>query len=257
MSSTFPTLATASALPSPTQPAQGDSGPLPGISRSSSLLFGFLITFLALFVAFMGCGLGSRRALDVRRRRIAGAADVVSARRKKQARPHLWDVWIGEGAHSWKDMRPLSAALIRPYIEPELPPEPPMQPLAIAPVVYFPSYLGGRGGALIVPTPALTSSPAREIPVLPSRATSSDMPPSILSAWLPPFLRRRRVAKTSSDADEDKVESLRVAVLISMPSPRRRASRPRDAEIAKEDQNTLGEYAIGTADLPWEKGELG
>ena len=66
----------------------GGTGP-PGITPSSSLLFGFLVTFLALFVAFMACGLGSRRARDLRRRLYENSQMGLT-------RPEFWDVWIDE-----------------------------------------------------------------------------------------------------------------------------------------------------------------
>ena len=75
----------------------GGTGP-PGISPSSSLLFGFLVTFLALFVAFMACGLGTRRARDMRRRMVENA-------QLNLTRPEMWDVWIGDlkdGGTDWK-----------------------------------------------------------------------------------------------------------------------------------------------------------
>ncbi|KAH8113985.1 hypothetical protein DFH11DRAFT_287759 [Phellopilus nigrolimitatus] len=83
----------------------GDAGP-PGISRSSSLLFGFLITFLVLFVAFMACGYTSRRSVELRRRlRTPGAAPHGGARPlEKRSKPHLWDVWIGGGQATWRTM---------------------------------------------------------------------------------------------------------------------------------------------------------
>ena len=91
-----PQVATASAAPSASPASPG----LPGITRSSSLLFGFLITFLALFVAFMACGVGSRRAMALRRLRLLELAGE-APRRTRQPEPVLWDVWIKEGEETW------------------------------------------------------------------------------------------------------------------------------------------------------------
>ena len=81
---------------------------LPTITRSSSLLFGFLITFLALFIGFMACGYSSRRAAQIRAARSTAQLREmeyhVSAKMKK---PRLWDIWVDEGSgkDQWKSIK--------------------------------------------------------------------------------------------------------------------------------------------------------
>lgn len=100
------------------------TGP-PGVQGSSTLLFGFLFTFLALFVGFVTCGYSSRRAQSLLR----GAREGQVRRRLKWKKPRMWDVWIPDvekttdekklvdidclTARKWEDIRkPLSAAQI-------------------------------------------------------------------------------------------------------------------------------------------------
>lgn len=75
---------------------EGDGSP---ISRSSSLLFGFLVTLLALFIGFMACGYTSRRSATLSRIRGRGVApaereEPCTADCRKRERPVLWDVYL-------------------------------------------------------------------------------------------------------------------------------------------------------------------
>jgi len=161
----------------------GPDGP-PGISRSSSLLFGFLLSFLALFVIFMACGFGSRRALSSRRRRLlADTLDESNDGLKEVKRPLMWDVWIAEADADrrvgWNGMMPLSVKLLNAKnVDSDLPPAPVRAeaPAPLAPFTahtasatdYFPTYIAsGRGIARLASTPPTfvsTRSPSRPPP---------------------------------------------------------------------------------------------
>lgn len=147
-----------------------NNGP-PGISKSSSLLFGFLVTFLVLFVAFMACGMSSRRAIDRRRRRgLAGLSGDGDGRQMEMRRPALWDVWISSGKESWQNMMPLSVKVIHREVPSASRPEDVSEAAAAAPPTtysmaspdYFPTYIAsGRGIARVAGTPAFLNAPRR------------------------------------------------------------------------------------------------
>ncbi|THH03157.1 hypothetical protein EW145_g6481 [Phellinidium pouzarii] len=265
----------ASSAATPTGSTIGDEGP-PGISRSSSLLFGFLITFLALFVAFMACGYTSRRSNDLRRRGRQEMEQLQLQRAANMNRPRIWDVWIAEGQESWKGMMPLSATVKRSHHEEEMPPPPPPPPPPQAihtalqehepPQEYFPSYITGGGGLSRIPSsPGLSRarttnqlSPSSYDPYIPLTLNAGP-------AWLYSRLWKRRAnaaahaasAEDSTQGEEGKVEELRVAVLIAMPrlSPRKPKATSKADEEAEffgvENHNVQGqdEYEIGVAEV--------
>jgi hypothetical protein len=74
----------------------GGGGPPPG----NTFLFGAIVVFVALFVAFLGCGLSARRGWGARSRRHAarllGARDG-GEREKEQEKPRMWEAYIGPG----------------------------------------------------------------------------------------------------------------------------------------------------------------
>ncbi|KAH8105776.1 hypothetical protein DFH11DRAFT_1748535 [Phellopilus nigrolimitatus] len=224
----------------------GDAGP-PGISRSSSLLFGFLITFLVLFVAFMACGYTSRRSVELRRRlRTAGAAPHGGARplEKRGKPPHLWDVWIGGGQATWRTMMPLSAAMKCPLAENTL-----SAPLA-ALQEHAPPYVGATGGrgAARAPTPV-----ARRARTPPSPRARSQTHPSS-PPHTPPHILQNAHAGAGRTGQRrgpgtDELE-LRVAVLIAMPRPPP-PPPPRGAGGVVEEARPprVAEYGIGLADV--------
>jgi len=80
------------------------------LRNSSSLLFGFLVTFLALFVAFMLFGLGWRHWSDRRRGRMGGLAGEGRHRSSRYRKPKLWDIWVVPSSHHWNGIQPLSAS---------------------------------------------------------------------------------------------------------------------------------------------------
>lgn len=87
---------------SPTSTGTGtntDNGPKP-LNPSSSIPFSFLIAFIALFLFFLGCGLGTRRVAWALRRGF-GLDDLVldddrRRRRRELRKPEIWDVWPEE-----------------------------------------------------------------------------------------------------------------------------------------------------------------
>ena len=105
--------------PSPT-PSHNSSVP-----NTSSLLFGFLISFVALFTVsvaahdpfltemtqyitmdqiFIGCGLGSRYMVDRRRQRHVSESDPLRTGRRRGRKPALWDVRAVPGKEKWEAM---------------------------------------------------------------------------------------------------------------------------------------------------------
>ena len=79
------------------QPAATNFPPPPNnnaLTPGSSIPFSFLIAFIALFLFFLGCGLGTRRAAVVLRRNLGLEDPAVSgSRRKEVVRPVIWDAW--------------------------------------------------------------------------------------------------------------------------------------------------------------------
>jgi len=250
-------------LPVPTD-GTGDNGNngLPGVSRSSSLLFGFLITFLALFVAFMACGLGSRRMMDLRRRRLGlrGAFDASTSNSGALSRPHIWDVWITDGRKdTWKEIKPLSATLMRPKTPPAeaqtppepAPPPPPAPPLPTRdtlPGEYFPTFMAtGRGIARVAAIPPRPTATPRSTPSsypIPNPTDSGhsfwdDIPFRIPYLSPKPQLRQPQ--------EQAPVEGLQISVLIKMPRSKTTGIRER----LEGEQDALAEYSVGVADVPW------
>lgn len=144
------------AQPLPSQPPRtllsyNDTGP----SNSAQYLYGFTITFIALFVAFAMCAYSSRRGRWRRDMRVMHWTDPVPledaqgmelAREQERERPVYEEVWLREkgGRWGWADVEPLSATLpptttpanrqppldpvaararrLNPYLKPALPP---------------------------------------------------------------------------------------------------------------------------------------
>ncbi|KAI5120063.1 hypothetical protein M0805_007813 [Coniferiporia weirii] len=263
---------TPAASPSSTPPpgAVNNAPGVPNISRSSSLLFGFLITFLALFVAFMACGYTSRRSGVLMRRRLQEAEEL-RIQRSATIKPRIWDIWISEGKESWSNMLPLSATIKRPTPITESPP--PSEDLHPAlhenepPQEYFPSYIVGGRGIVRVPTASAAPAPAPPESTASNTRTVYDPSYPLVNitaspAWLYDQLRRRRDRGQGSEADragggsgnrggEAEAEGLQVTVLIAMPCPTRRKGRNAplsaskltsgDREISEEDAGAEAE----------------
>ncbi|TCD66922.1 hypothetical protein EIP91_000761 [Steccherinum ochraceum] len=131
------------------------------LTPGSSIPFSFLIAFIALFLFFLGCGLGTRRAALVLRRNL-GLSDPASSpgSRRQAAKPEIWDAWPemdekGAAGEKWDMVQPLAATYIREKAEEEAVPHSPLsrQPTAAFPYAavrpvhsglgYFPSRAGG------------------------------------------------------------------------------------------------------------------
>ncbi|KAI0754288.1 hypothetical protein C8Q80DRAFT_358760 [Daedaleopsis nitida] len=130
------------ATTSPSSSSTGDPNPNPPTTSnpSSSLPFSFLVTFVAIFLFFLGCGLGSRRVTRTLRRNLGLEVTGLGSPRAAtiaRERPLIWDVFPcdslsvlsdssskdakgpsgGTGAaavHIWSTLIPLCATYVRP-----------------------------------------------------------------------------------------------------------------------------------------------
>ncbi|KAI1794320.1 hypothetical protein LXA43DRAFT_996565 [Ganoderma leucocontextum] len=109
----------------------GNGNPgMQGLSSSSSLPFSFLVTFVAIFLFFLGCGLGSRRVTRTLRQNlgleVTGLGSTKRASRVPRERPLLWDAFphaapsplgcTGDDrvfSHSWDVLAPVAATYVR------------------------------------------------------------------------------------------------------------------------------------------------
>ncbi|PIL23119.1 hypothetical protein GSI_14428 [Ganoderma sinense ZZ0214-1] len=184
--------ATSTSAPSDTASSMDGNGTgnpgMPGLGSSSSLPFSFLVTFVAIFLFFLGCGLGSRRVTRTLRRNLAlevtglgGDSDRRVARIPRK-RPLLWDAFpheapsstssplgrAGDGdsvrvfSHPWDVLAPLSATYVR--TSPPAAPAPPLRPPGPQTETMSRWHLGGGG---FVPSRGLM----RAIPRLPPPPT--------------------------------------------------------------------------------------
>ncbi|OCH85837.1 hypothetical protein OBBRIDRAFT_797772 [Obba rivulosa] len=173
----FQTASSVSAAASSSSTGSGGGGGS-ALSTNSSLPFSFLITFVAIFLFFLGCGLGSRRvAYEIRRNLGLVEHSVTSHTSEAQERPVLWDVYpnvvdvsLGGGEATWAELMPLSATYIRtkPPDQPSpghAPASPgPASPSSSSPRRTYPSSLTpavyySRFGRIGAPTPMLARPP--------------------------------------------------------------------------------------------------
>ncbi|EMD35613.1 hypothetical protein CERSUDRAFT_116338 [Gelatoporia subvermispora B] len=208
------TLSSASSAASSTSSSGSGGGGGTTLNANSSLPFSFLITFVAIFLFFLGCGLGSRRvAYEIRRN--LGLLDHSAAQHPSEAqeRPVLWDVYpdiVDTSLHgrkaTWTELLPLSATYLRTK-PPDDPPDghegviatPPSPRARDTPARTYPSplspsvYYSPRFGRMGAPTPALvrpppTPAPARAVPVAPA-APPQPLPLSQQSTLRASFVR--------------------------------------------------------------------
>lgn len=218
----------------PPQQTQASSNHSPKIPSTSSLLFGFLISFLALFIIFMGCGLGSRYMVDRRRQRIALGSNQVRARAQGTYKPALWDVWTAPGHEKWIEMMPLSAE-VRMH-SPSLPPASPKRNDRTPSEQLLHLYQGfGRSGG-------------RSLAPVPHRAPSHLSVPSS--------------SRVSRSGTADEAVNLQLAVLVAMPSASRTSVRTSilkgkdsslDGREHAQSEGDLPDVAMGVATIPWDK----
>ncbi|KAI0355822.1 hypothetical protein OH77DRAFT_1424078 [Trametes cingulata] len=225
------------------------------LSGNSSLPFSFLITFIAIFLFFLGCGLGSRRVTRQLRRNLGlqiTPASGTSSPDKPLEKPILWDVYPSDSLlplnyavggsrsayrYAWENLSPLNATYVRaspPSVQggatAHRPPEPPPPP----------RWVPGRGmirsfaatPALARPLPPHLNSPtpsrraARTLPEV--RWRGHRLPELLARPFLPPGTEQREIRfGADEDASEKKqpVHALQIAVLIAMPSPVASAAR--------------------------------
>ncbi|KAF8515515.1 hypothetical protein BU17DRAFT_93556 [Hysterangium stoloniferum] len=104
---------------SPEPPQQTDVDTINRPSQtptSTSLLAGFLISFLALFIIFLGGGLSSRYMVDRRRQRTI--SESICGGEFKDEQPSLCDIWTVPSHNEWKDMMPLSVEMRKDFQSP-------------------------------------------------------------------------------------------------------------------------------------------
>ncbi|RPD54913.1 hypothetical protein L226DRAFT_571572 [Lentinus tigrinus ALCF2SS1-7] len=207
---------------SPSSTSQdGPSNPPSLTPSSSSLPFSFLVTFIAIFLFFLGCGLGSRRVTRTFRRNLG--LDVDDRGRGRAAlvareRPLLWDVCPMDeknGAHAWAQLRPLCASYVRNVpvgasasnfasstLSPQAQTQPtrtgrPAEPEHTPSVLHWASggmgamgFAFSRAGLRHIPRPApLPTSPTPR-PVYPIRARPPPRPPQWHGHHVPGWLVR-------------------------------------------------------------------
>ncbi|KAF8586650.1 hypothetical protein K439DRAFT_1631541 [Ramaria rubella] len=198
------------------------------VPSTSSLLFGFLITFLALFLMFVMCGLGSRYMVDRRRQRDTSESDPLYPGGRKSSKPTLWDVWAVPGHEKWEEMMPLSAEIRGLSTSASHEPSRHIERTPVEQLLYL--YHGfGRYRGFVFSSPSSRSS----VPVVSSQGSKPRM------------------------ADEP--VNLQISVLVSMPS------RTRDSISAVDGKEHAGgkgpardlldipEVAMGVATIPWDK----
>ncbi|KAI0367400.1 hypothetical protein BV20DRAFT_970585 [Pilatotrama ljubarskyi] len=239
-----------SASPSSSSPAASSSstGTPIDLSGNSSLPFSFLITFVAIFLFFLGCGLGSRRVTRQLRRNLGlqiTPASGTSSLDQPLEKPILWDVYPSDSllplkheaggsraayGYAWENLSPLNATYVRTPLfsggseatghPPHEPPPPPR-------------WIPGRG---MMRSFASTPSLARPLPpqinsYTPSRRATRiqpevrwrghRLPPFLARPLLPPGMERREIRSgpIEDTSETAPVRALQIAVLIAMPSP--------------------------------------
>ncbi|THV04746.1 hypothetical protein K435DRAFT_790750 [Dendrothele bispora CBS 962.96] len=185
------------------------------MSRGANYFFGFLVTFIALLLLFIGCGLGSRRRLNRRRGLFGdfGNWDSRSEVGEPVPEPELIEPYLQKGGEIWSRIQPLSTNLV-----PSKPPSGFLRPVP----------------------PPMVRSPSRN----PAAIHGLSLP-----TWrpgLPIVTDREKKMDTKDKIDTWAGQSeMQVAVMIAMPS----RSRPPDAD---NERNPV-EYQIGVAYVPWDK----
>jgi len=229
-STTFslPSTSTTASTPSSTNVAATGNGAANnnGMQRGASYFFGFLITFIALLLIFIGCGVSTRRRF-ARRRQLFAVTELdwgaPGATNIEQERPGLYDPWLAKGDVYWDSMKPLSAVAILPTDAAgiSLPPSKTAQQSVLERMrhrIFHPHLFGfshthrGEREASLVADPAL--SEAKTTPV--STAASPDM--------------------------------LEVTVMIAMPAPHATRST---RNSSGHDEKLLDEYVFGVSRIDW------
>ncbi|KAF8888522.1 hypothetical protein BD779DRAFT_1800155 [Infundibulicybe gibba] len=214
------------------------TGTSPATQRGANYFFGFLITFVALLLIFVGCGVSSRRRFAARRRAVLAAA---AARPADDGKPRVWDVWVPpeKAAHLWErgpdwdKITPLAARTV--HLDAIKAAE---AAAASSSTLFLPeSVVGTRA-----PTPVLVEPPLISLDLL-------------VPEWV---LRRREMRaaglldgkgrKKGKKGKEVKETRMQVTVLVAMPAPRQVQAQKH--EKAEEEEGP-GHVEIGVASVPW------
>jgi len=249
-------------LPAPTTTAASDSNPMG--QRGANYFFGFLITFVVLFLVFVGCGIGSRRRLLAERREasLMGDAWAMSRSDAEQKRPAFYEYALGVPVQvdQWEyitvSTRPCLKHLNLSSTASSFPSFGlvscdlatyslfPLQPLSAAlgrPPKEPPDAESGDD-------PGTYSPPHTDLEAARSEPTR---PYSIFSGFaLPHWGPTRSNDKAPPEPDEEvneKPEELSVAVMIAMPC----SVTDRRATFDSTDFSRLRECQIGTTIVPW------
>ncbi|TFK32329.1 hypothetical protein BDQ12DRAFT_692628 [Crucibulum laeve] len=90
-----------------------------GVARGANYFFGFLITFVALLLIFVGCGIGTRRRIVARRNTafyetVDPWGNIIHVNPGTQHKPAMYEPLILEGGEKWDDMEasPASSGLV-------------------------------------------------------------------------------------------------------------------------------------------------
>ncbi|KAL1739648.1 hypothetical protein HDZ31DRAFT_68725 [Schizophyllum fasciatum] len=193
-----------------------DSGD--GMARGANYFFGFLITFVALLLIFVGCGVGTRH------RRMRGASgfmfDWNAPSEAPKREPRMYEGYLekAQGELAWVDVMPISATILRTRAD---------EPAA-------PSSSGR-------PEPARRRWLDR---LLRRPAPPSEAAPARPSADVEGKARRPRPPSPSPPPPPD--ETLQITMMIAMPTPPR---PPHDT--TPDDERGLDEYQLGVLQKPW------
>ncbi|KZT36156.1 hypothetical protein SISSUDRAFT_1050273 [Sistotremastrum suecicum HHB10207 ss-3] len=205
---------------------------------STSLLFGFLIAFLSLFVLFMLCGMLWRHYTERRRRARRAALDAVREKKLNDKIPKLWELHIenSDSADDWKQIMPLSAGIVHSSetsldtaqeIEQDIARSNTLFDRIINFVLRLPYHYPG------------TTPPEPVLPVV-----------------------RPKPKKDERSHVAEKQEHLQVAVLVAMPEPPRKPSSSRDASgdgssSSQDPVPEFREYALGVTEVHWDPSRAG
>lgn len=189
-----------------------------GMARGANYFFGFLITFVALLLIFVGCGVGTRR-----RARNRGAAFMLdwSVPNVAPLEPRFYEGYLEKphGEHVWADVMPVSATILRPQAD--------------------------------EPASSSTSGPPPPPPRSPWRTWLDRV------RRRPPHRSASSEARHSEDADRKASqrrpatpppadETMQITMMIAMPAPPR---HPNDT--TPDDERPLDEYQLGVLQAPW------
>ncbi|KAL0576395.1 hypothetical protein V5O48_005584 [Marasmius crinis-equi] len=184
-------------------------------TRGANYFFGFLITFVALLLLFIGCGIGTRRRLQ----RAGGLLDFDAwddSSGNSQPEPRFLEPTLTKGGETWSSIQPLSSGLVSKQN--------------------------------ITSEKKVDSTSARPLP--PIRLPSTN-PNAIHGLSLPLWVPQQRASKedvteNTADGKRQDEEVMQIAVLVEMPSDQ-------GAE-AERDESQLHEYQFGVAQIPWDAG---